>query len=119
MSGRDRGSTKPVAGMVFYVLLALADRPRYGLDILKEIERHTRGSIRPGPGTLYNAIGRMLEDGLIDEADAPEDSDEASGDPRRKYYRITAAGRSVVESEAGRLAVIVDAARLKAILPQR
>jgi DNA-binding PadR family transcriptional regulator len=115
----ERGSTKPVAGTVFFILLALADRARYGLDILEEIDVHTAGAIRMGPGTLYNAIGRMLDEGLIEEAEAPDVTDPSEVDPRRKYYGITPQGRTVLEEEASRLAAVVDAARLKAVLPQR
>lgn len=114
----DRGSTKPVAGTAFYILLALADRARYGLDILKEIDVHTAGAIRMGPGTLYNAVGRMLDEGLIEETESPDVADPSEADPRRKYYGITAHGRAVLEEEASRLAAVVDAARLKAVLPR-
>lgn len=114
---RARGSTRPVAGTVVYVLLALADRPRYGLDIVREVDRQTGGAIRLGPGTLYNAVGRMLTDGVIEECDAPPGSDESRSGPERKYYRITESGRDVLEAEAMRLARIVDTARLKAVLP--
>jgi DNA-binding PadR family transcriptional regulator len=112
-----RSTTKPLTGTVFYVLLALADRERYGLDIVREIDRRTGGDVRLGPGTLYNAIKKMTHDGLIDETDGPEDP--ADGDPRRRYYRITARGRVMLEGEAARLERLVDAARVKHVIASK
>lgn len=112
-----RTTTKPVAGSSFYVLLALADRERYGLGIVQEVERRTGGEIRLGPGTLYNTIKKLLTAGSIEEAADGELAAEA--DPRRRYYRITAAGRAIVEAEAARLEQLVNAARDKRLLPAR
>ena len=109
----ERGSTKPLAGTHFYVLLALADAPRYGLEIAEEVAARTGGEVRLGPGTLYSAIQKMLDSGLIEEWTPAE----GSADPRRRYYRITRRGRSLVGSEAARLEQLVDAARDKRVLP--
>ncbi len=111
----DRSTTKPLTGTVFYVLLALADQDRYGLDIVREIDRRTGGDVQLGPGTLYNAIKKMASDGLIDETTGPGDPQD--DDPRRRYYRITAQGRVVLETEASRLERLVDAARVKHVIP--
>jgi DNA-binding PadR family transcriptional regulator len=109
-----RGSTKPIAGTEFHALLALSDEPRYGLGIVEEIARRTRGEVRLGPGTLYTAIRRMLEQGLIEELlEAPRGEDD---DPRRRYYRITATGRDVLVAEAQRLEQLVRAAHAKRVL---
>ena len=113
----DRSTTKPLTGTVFYVLLALADSERYGLDIVREIDRRTDGEVRLGPGTLYNAIKKMVQDRLIDETEAP--GDPQADDPRRRYYRITTRGRAVLEAEASRLERLVDAARIKDVIPGR
>lgn len=110
-------ATRPVAGSNFYVLLALADQERYGLGIVQEVERRTDGRVRLGPGTLYNTLKRLLADGAIEEVASEERAGE--DDSRRNYYRITAAGRSVVEAEAERLAQLVDVARDKELLPTR
>ncbi len=115
MGNENRGTTKPVAGTFFYVLLALADRERYGLDIAKEVERRTGGDIALGPGTLYNAVRKMLDQGLIEEC-TDEERPAAQDDPRRRYYRITRAGRHVLSTEAERLEVLVKAARAKRVL---
>ncbi len=114
MPDDERSTTKPLTGTVFYVLLALADGERYGLGIVQEIERRTGGDVQLGPGTLYNTIKKMLEAGLI--AESAGSKRPADDDPRRRYYRITAAGRAAVKSEAGRLERLVSAARAKKIL---
>jgi DNA-binding PadR family transcriptional regulator len=106
---------KPLTSSSFYVLLALADGPRHGLGIASEIEERTQGEVRLGPGTLYNAIKKMVERKLIVEErsrPAPE-----ADDPRRRYYRITRAGEAALEAEASKLARLLRAAREKAVLP--
>jgi len=112
----ERSTTKPLAGTVFYVLLALADEDRYGLAIVQEVERRTGGEVQLGPGTLYNAIKRMVAEGLIEETTG------AGGleveDPRRRYYRITPSGRQLLAAEASRLERLVAAARTKDVLPE-
>jgi DNA-binding PadR family transcriptional regulator len=114
MAGNEGRSTRPVAGTHFYVLLALSDEPRYGVGIAEEVERQTGGAIHLGPGTLYTAVKSMLEEGLIEEW-AP--ADDAGGDPRRRYYRITRKGREVLTAEAARLDSLLEAVRLKHVLP--
>lgn len=112
MAGR-RG-IKPISSSTFYILLALADEPRHGLGIAAEIERRTDGEVRLGPGTLYNGIKKMLDNRLIVEAStrpAPEEDD-----PRRRYYRITKAGRAALEAEAAKLERLMVAAREKHVL---
>ncbi len=73
MGSEERSTTKPLTGTVFYVLLALADGQRYGLGIVQEIDRRTAGDVQLGPGTLYNAIKKMLATGLIEETHTPND----------------------------------------------
>jgi len=112
---QNRGTTKPVAGTFFYILLALSDQERYGLDIAQEVERRTRGDIVLGPGTLYNAVKKMLDQGLIEDY-TDKVRQRAEDDPRRRYYRITQDGREVLAAEAGRLETLVKAARAKKVL---
>lgn len=111
-----RGSTRPIAGTDFHVLLALADEPRYGLGIVEEVARRTLDDLRMGPGTLYTSIKRLLDGGLIEELeDGP--AGEESPDPRRRYYRITPTGRAALVAEAEKLEQLVRAARAKRVLP--
>ena len=99
----------------FQILLALADEDRHGLGIMDEVEGRTSGDVALGPGSLYGTIKRLRETGFIDEA--LERTDPGNGDdPRRRYYRITTRGRGALAREAGRLEMMVRAARAKAVL---
>lgn len=108
----DRGA-KPITSSVFYILLALADEERHGLGIAADIAMRTEGAVDLGPGTLYNAIRKMTGQGLIEDSTGRGDEGD---DPRRRYYRITRAGRQVLREEARRLEVVVRAARAKKVL---
>lgn len=105
---------KPITSSVFLILLALADRDRHGLGIADDVEVRTGGEVRLGPGTLYNAIQKMLKSGLIEvSSERPDPEDD---DPRRRYYRITDVGRIQVREEAARLDRILSVAREKELL---
>jgi len=87
----------------FHVLLALADGPKHGYLILKDVEERTAGDVRLSTGTLYGLIKRFLDDELIVET--------RSDDDRRRPYKLTAFGRDVAEAVAARLEKQVHAAR--------
>ena len=94
---------------------ALADGDRHGYGIMQEVRSRTEGRVRLGPGTLYGAIKRLLEKGLIEEAD--ERPDPELNDERRRYYRLTEFGQRVARAEAARLARLVRQAQAKQLLP--
>ena len=98
----------------FQILLALADGERHGYGIMREVALRTDEATRLGPGTLYRSIKRLLAEGLIEESD--ERPDPALDDERRRYYRLTAAGRHASGVEARRLARLVRLAREKRVL---
>jgi len=102
-------SGKPLSLPVLHILLALADGDRHGYAIKQEVERRTDGAIRLGPGTLYEAIQRLEEAGLIAEADgaAPAHGQEA----QRRYYRLTDRGIDALRREVRQLGRLVDEAR--------
>ena len=96
----------------FHILLALAAGPRHGYGIMKEVERESGGRVRLEIGSLYRLLGRMLDDGHIEETGV-------DGDERRRYYRITRLGRRVLSAEAERLADLVGLVRSRRLLPER
>lgn len=99
----------PLTPVVFEIALALAAGERHGYDIMQDVERRTEGQIVLHPGTLYRALGRLLDQGLIEELDerpAPGRDDE-----RRRYYKLTTLGQAVARAEVERLASQVSAAR--------
>ena len=96
---------------MFHILLALADEERHGYGIMQDVARQTNDALQLGPGTLYGCLKRMLAAGLVEESD--ERPDMELDDQRRRYYRMTALGRSTVRAEASRLAGAVSAAKAK------
>jgi len=123
----------PLTPVVLHILLALADGQRaggsgrddagrHGYAVAQEVEGMTDGQIRMGPGTLYGSIQRMLNSGLIEEVARPRSGARSqvvpTGDEeRRRYYRLSAFGRRVLELELARLARVVVLARAKNLLP--
>jgi DNA-binding PadR family transcriptional regulator len=104
----------PLPSAAFHILLSLADEDLHGYGIMRQVELQTNGRMRLGPGTLYSSIQALLENGLIVEADPSGRA--ATADERRRYYRLTAAGRKLARSEAERLADLLRVARAKKIL---
>lgn len=92
-----------------HILLAIGPEERHGYAIMGEVTRITGGAVRLGPGAIYTTIRRLLDDGLIEESDERPDPD--MDDQRRRYYRLTGAGRAVAASEVRRLDTLVRATR--------
>lgn len=92
-----------------HILIALAAKSRHGYEIMQAVASETDGAITLGPGTLYGAIKRLLEDGLI-EACGERATDDGS-DERRRYYQLTAVGRQVLANETDQLEHVVRTAR--------
>ena len=93
----------------FHLLLALMRGPRHGYGLMQDVEDLSGGQLRLGPGTLYTAIKRLRDSGLISECDADAD--------RRRCYRLTRKGKSVASDEAHRLSDLVRVARKHGLLP--
>ncbi|HTX41676.1 MAG TPA: helix-turn-helix transcriptional regulator [Acidobacteriaceae bacterium] len=101
----------PLPSAAFQILLSLADEDLHGYGIMRKVQEQTNGRMRLGPGTLYSSIQALLADGLIEELTRSK-----SGDERRRFYRITSAGRKLARSEAERLADLLRVARARKIL---
>ena len=99
----------PLTPVVFEIALALAAGERHGYEIMQDVERRTDGQIALHPGTLYRALGRLLDQGLIEELD--ERPVTGQDDERRRYYKLTPLGHAVARAEVERLASQVSAAR--------
>jgi DNA-binding PadR family transcriptional regulator len=91
----------PLPSQYFEILVTLASGESHGYRIVKDIEERTDGYVSLGVSTLYAAVKRMVDDGLVE--DAGNQSSERSGGPPRRYYRITDLGREVAYLEASRL----------------
>lgn len=106
----------PLSAQVFHILLALAEGERHGYAIMQEVADRSGGEVRLGPGTLYGAIKRLLERGVVAESEArpaPEEDDE-----RRRYYGLTPFGRAVLVAEARRLERMMSALESVKLTPR-
>ena len=91
------------------ILASLADAERHGYAIKKDVAARTGGDVRLGSTTLYRLLGQLLDEGLIEESTARPAAH--LDDERRRYYRITPAGRRALSAELKRLERLVLAAR--------
>jgi DNA-binding PadR family transcriptional regulator len=106
---RDVDAHLPLPRASFHVLLALAEGDAHGYAIKQSVEVLTDGTVRLGPGTLYEAIGKLEERGLIAETVRRPAAEEDHA--QRRYYRLTTLGRRVLHAEVRRLGVVLDHAR--------
>lgn len=90
----------------FLILVGLADEPRHGYSLIKQIEAATAGRVVLRPGTLYGALDRLEADQLV-EIDREEHVDGRL----RRYYRLTTAGATMLEDETRRLESLAREAR--------
>ncbi len=100
----------PLTPTVFAILLSLAEGDKHGYAMMKDAWAPEGGGVRLGPGTLYGSLDRMMRDGLVAESDVQDDE-------RRRYYRLTALGSSVLAAELRRLDAAVTSARSIGLLP--
>src|SRR2546426_11044769 len=91
----------PLPPATFHILLALADGELHGYAIMKGVAARSEGSVRLGPGTLYGALKRLLEAGVVEEGG--ERADPGGGGGRRRDYRLTPPRPSGVRGGAPRL----------------
>src|SRR6266852_25599 len=103
----DLNKFLPLSPAVLHILLALAAEDRHGYGIMQEVARQSDGRCKLGPGTLYDNLKKLLEQGIVEEA--PQRSSDV--DPRRRYYELTRFGRRVLSTEITRLEAVVDQAR--------
>jgi DNA-binding PadR family transcriptional regulator len=112
---RRRDSRVPLRRVEFHILLSLAGGERHGYGIIQDIQARGETSV-PDVGTMYRALARMVDAGLIESVErraAPDAADE-----RRNYYRITKLGLRVAKEEARQLGTLMRAARIGGLLPK-
>jgi len=107
----DPQSFLPLKTQWFHILLSLAGGEQHGYGIMQEVLAHTTGKVRLWPATLYGSIKRLIEADLIEESSARPTPE--LDDARRRYYRLTALGRRVLNAECERLQQLVRTVRLK------
>jgi DNA-binding PadR family transcriptional regulator len=105
----------PLRPVEFHILLSLAAGERHGYGIIRDAERRGETAV-PDVGTLYRALARMVEQGLIEPSARRRAPD--AGDERRNYYRIRPLGLRVARAEARRLAALMRAALAGGLLEE-
>jgi DNA-binding PadR family transcriptional regulator len=88
----------PLQEPTFLMLTALASGPLHGYGVIQEVAQLSDGRVRLRPGTLYGALDRLTEQGLV----VPEREEVVDGRLRR-YYRLTDQGAAVLDLEVQRL----------------
>jgi DNA-binding PadR family transcriptional regulator len=106
--GDDLSSFLPLSPATLHILLSLAAEDRHGYGIMQEVARQSEGQYKLGPGTLYDNLQKLMNHGMVESAPRRSDDD----DPRRRYYRLTPLGRSVLTAEIVRLDGVIREARL-------
>jgi DNA-binding PadR family transcriptional regulator len=93
----EQPASPPLSEAVLLILLSLADQPRHGYAILKDVEEMSEGRVRFSTGTLYGALRRLLDEEWIERFA----EDEAARD--RVAYRLTRIGRQRLSAESARM----------------
>src|SRR5215475_9353803 len=103
---KDVGQFLPLSPAILHILVALANEDRHGYGIMQEVAKQTNDQYKLGPGTLYDNLQKLLDQGLVGEVNR-RDKD----DPRRRYYRLTSLGDRVVTAEIERLETVFRKAK--------
>ena len=99
--------TAPLSEPVLLILMSLADQPRHGYAILKDVEEMSAGRVMLSTGTLYGALRRLLEDGWIERV---QEEDASRG---RQAYRLAAPGKRSLQQEVSRMKHLTRLAGLR------
>lgn len=106
----------PLSPAALHILLSLASEDRHGYGIMQEVARQSDGRYKLGPGTLYDNLQKLLDQGIVEERSSRSEPD----DPRRRYYRLSRFGRGLLATEIARLEGVVREAKLHLnIRPER
>jgi len=104
------GNPEPLSSLTMAILIALAGEDLHGYALMQEIEQQSGGALKPGTGSLYTALQRLMDDDLIGES---KDRPRPDEDQRRRFYTLTEGGRRAARMEAARLARVLRTAHGK------
>src|ERR1700687_5654928 len=104
----DHSRFLPLSPATLHILLALAGEDLHGYGIMLEVARQSEGQYKLGPGTLYDKLQRLLDQGRVLELRRADREDS-----RRRYCRLNSLGRSVLAAEIARLESVVRDGRLR------
>mgnify|MGYP001182373565 FL=1 len=95
---------KPLPAASLHIVLALLEGELHGYALMRRVAELSDGAVNMGPGTLYGTLNRLVADGLIAETTERIARTESE---RRRYYELTANGRSIALGELARLELLV------------
>lgn len=104
---RPDAEWKPLTEPVLLILTSLAGEPRHGYALLQDIQRMSNGRVILSTGTLYGALRRLLDEGLIERFEQPDKSRD------KQAYRLTAEGRRQLRLEVDRMKHLTRAAAMR------
>jgi len=104
---------QPLTEVTFFILLSLAEKPRHGYILMKDIQTLSEDRVILSTGTLYTALKRLLKQGWIERFD--EDVTEGTG-RQRKAYRLSPAGKKILNFEIARLEKLLQAVRARPLV---
>jgi DNA-binding PadR family transcriptional regulator len=103
-------SCLPLTEPTFYILLSLAPGKKHGYAILQDVEGLSKGKVTLSTSTLYSALGRLLDQRLIERVPDDPDGEKHPGRPRKAYI-LSRLGRRVLRAETNRLSTLIEIAR--------
>lgn len=110
---QSKGSElRPLREPTFFILLSLAPGKKHGYAILKDVKEISQGKVRLSTGTLYEALARLLDQGLIERVPNDEEEHAGPGLPRKAYV-LSKTGQRILEAEISRLQSLVAVACLR------
>jgi DNA-binding PadR family transcriptional regulator len=109
---KDTEANIPLTETTFYILLSLANEPRHGYKIMKDVNELSENRILFSTGTLYGALRRLLQKGWIERVTG-EQSEQLNDERNRKFYALTHLGKQVLNAEVHRLRKLVQLAGLR------
>lgn len=107
MPKTEQRAAPPLRTNWFHILLSLSGEEQHGYGIMQEVLERTNGQVRLWPASLYGALKQLIEEGFIEESNKRPAPDQ--DDARRRYYKLTRAGRRALEQEIVRLEDLVKA----------
>jgi DNA-binding PadR family transcriptional regulator len=87
----------------YFILAALLEGPLHGYGIIKRVEELANGELHLRAGTLYAALDRLADQGLV-----IADREEVVSGRLRRYYRLTPEGVTALTAEAAQLRRAAD-----------
>lgn len=97
VTANEAADSKPLTEPVFLILASLSDQPRHGYALLQDIQLMSNERVILSTGTLYGALRRLLEDGLIERFTQEDKSRE------KQAYKLTQEGRRQLIAEVNRM----------------